>query len=303
MRPNFKILPLIGLCCFTLTLISCAELEKEKKIKPERPETIPNEIISDTIELDLQKFFNPDSIEGHFSLYNLNKNAYFIYDKEAFKQAYSPASTFKIFNTLMALETKVVEDTNETFIWDGKDRGWSQWNKNHNLRTAIKYSALWVFQDIAKRIFAKDSNLYQTYLIQSQYGNQKLSDQQDLFWLDNSLQISAKQQLEFLKKFYQEDLPFQKENMAMGKQLIKVKQSNQYKLYGKTGLAIIEKKYLGWYIGFVETQKDTVLFCTQVKNTSPIESIGSFRNKYINTTLQILNDLRYLQESKTNTPQ
>ena len=51
-------------------------------------------------------------------LYDLVNNSYLKYNPERCDQQFIPASTFKIFNSLVGLETGAVKDEFEVFKWD-----------------------------------------------------------------------------------------------------------------------------------------------------------------------------------------
>src|SRR3954470_15306619 len=59
-----------------------------------------------------------------------------------------PASTFKVPHALIALQTHVVTD--KTVVkWDGTNRDYPAWNHDQTLESAIRMSAVWVFQQFA----------------------------------------------------------------------------------------------------------------------------------------------------------
>ena len=59
---------------------------------------------------DLKKYFNEYGHEGCFVLYDLKKDSYIKYNLQRCAEKFIPASTFKIFNSLVGLETGVVKD-------------------------------------------------------------------------------------------------------------------------------------------------------------------------------------------------
>jgi hypothetical protein len=54
---------------------------------------------------DFGQFFQDAGVEGAFVLYDQNQDTYLVYNPERVDTPYIPASTFKIFNSLVALET------------------------------------------------------------------------------------------------------------------------------------------------------------------------------------------------------
>ena len=116
----------------------------------------------------------------------------------------SPASTFKIPHALVALETGVVApDTVER--WDGvRHEQQPEWNKDHTVLSALRPSVLWFFQRIAPRIGA---TRMADWLARFDYGNRDVSGPITEYWINGRLQISPREQVQFLRRFYREDLP------------------------------------------------------------------------------------------------
>lgn len=269
-----------------LFLIGCAKPEPTTQSPDAPPEPKPVIVLE-----EFGQYFSSDSLIGHFSLYDLNAKQWSVYNDSVLDQYFPPASTFKIFNSLVGLETGVIRDTSEVREWDGQDRGWRQWNRDHNMRSAFKYSALWFYREVALEVMAKDSNAYQHYLNEAQFGNQQLTQGSDLFWLDNSLQITPRQQIEFLVKFYSEDLPFSTQHIQATKDAMVLEKGEQYVFYGKTGTARIDEDLVGWQVGFVERDSNVYFYVTNIQNLKPFPAIGDFRDKYRGATQQILIDM------------
>ena len=97
---------------------------------------------------DFKKFFDESNHEGCFILYDLNKNEYLKYNPERCAERFVPASTFKIFNSLAALEAGAIKDEYEIIQWDSVKRFYDMWNQDLNLAQAFKYSAVWFYQNL-----------------------------------------------------------------------------------------------------------------------------------------------------------
>ena len=105
---------------------------------------------------DLAKRFTDEGTVGTFVGYKVDDYLIVASDKNRSGEPMLPASTFKIPNSLIALETGVVADTdNEVFKWDGVKRSIENWNRDHTLSSAFAASAVPVYQDIARRIGAE----------------------------------------------------------------------------------------------------------------------------------------------------
>jgi len=154
---------------------------------------------------DFKKYFDEYNHQGCFVLFDLNKNEYIKYNPAAASQEFIPASTFKIFNSLVGLETGAIKDENEIMKWDGEKRMYDVWNQDLDLTNAFKYSAVWFYQQLARKI-GEEKMKY--YIKLNHYGSEDISGSIDKFWLDGGLKISADEQIEFLKKIYRNEVKF-----------------------------------------------------------------------------------------------
>jgi len=235
-----------------------------------------------------EKYFNEFGQKGSFVLYDFNDDKYYIYNSERCNERFIPASTFKIMNTLIGLETGVITDENFNFKWDGIKREIESHNKDHNLRSAFKYSVVWFYQEVARRIGEKRM---QHYIDLTRYGNKDISGGIDLFWLQGGLRISQNEQIEFLKKIYKEDLPFSKRSVSILKDIMIAEQSDNYILRAKTGWALRVKKNIGWYVGYLEQKGNAYFFALNIESEKPADNFGNAR---IEITRKILKEFALL---------
>jgi len=218
-------------------------------------------------------------LDGAFVLYDARHEKYYHHNAKRCAERFSPCSTFKIPNELIALETGVVGDENFIIKWDSvktprQNLLNSSWARDHDLRSAMRFSIVWYFQEIARRV--GESN-YKNYLAKFKYGNQDLSGGIDRFWLASSLKISANEKVEFLKKFYYDKLGISEHATNIVKSIIGLEQTEQYKLSGKTGAGpLANGKMLGWLVGYVET-KDNVCFYALNLDGENFQSIAEKR--------------------------
>lgn len=172
------------------------------------------------------------------------------YNKERCLQRFSPASTFKIFNSLVALDVpQVAPDEQYIITWDSVDRGVPAWNKDMSMKEAFKVSNVGYYQELARRI-GKD--FMQHYLDTSNYGNKTIGDKIDEFWLDGSLQISADEQLGFVKKLYFNELPFTERAQRIVRSMMIQEKNDNYKLSYKTGWGETEGAQVLWVVGYID---------------------------------------------------
>lgn len=242
--------------------------------------------------VDFSQYFKEADLEGGFYLYDFNKKTYKISDKVDFVRATSPASTFKIPNSLIALEVGAIKDENDVIKWDGQKRWLPVWDKDHNLTEAYKNSTVWFYQELARRIGEKN---YNKYLQACKYGNHNIGKDLTTFWLGESsaLQISPKNQLEFLVKLHEEKLPFSKRTFEIVKRVMIREQTADYTLRAKTGWAQSGGKDIGWFVGYVEKKDNLYFFALRVNK--PLEKeMPEFVARRIEITNKILKQMRVL---------
>lgn len=177
-------------------------------------------------------------------------------------EAYTPASTYKIFNSLIGLESGVLEDSGSTFQWDGQTRQLDVWNRDHSLASAIRYSVVWYYQELARRAGREAS---QRWLDAAEYGNRTIGDAVDLYWLDGSLKVTPRQQIEMLARLHDGTLPFSERSMEIVREITLLERGEDWELHGKTGSAGRTPPRLGWFVGWVDRDEaEPVYFATLI---------------------------------------
>ncbi|WP_286261069.1 penicillin-binding transpeptidase domain-containing protein [Thalassotalea atypica] len=189
-----------------------------------------------------------------FVLLNGKTNKLIISNKQRAKTRLPPFSTFKIPNSLIALETGIIDTVDEPIVYNADvypaQNWWPQsWLKTeHTLEQAFKNSVLPIYRTIATKIGEKEM---QIKLNAFNYGNRDISSGLDSFWLDKSIAISAIEQVQFLKKLHKREFELKDESYQKLEQIMEAERSQTYQLYAKTGGGqIAASKALGWYVGY-----------------------------------------------------
>lgn len=191
---------------------------------------------------------------GTFAVLDVAGNRMVVSDRERAETGFLPASTFKIVNSLIALETGIAADADATmFPWDKMVRDFDAWNRDHTLRSAFKASAIPVYQDIARKI---GPERMQDYVDKFDYGNRDISGGIDTFWLEGKLRISAMQQITFLHKLHDGKLPVSARSQEIVRDIMYMEPTEFGALRGKTGAVGItaargSKATMGWLVGWV----------------------------------------------------
>lgn len=238
---------------------------------------------------DLVKIFNKFGVDGSFLLYDAGKDTYTAVNYPRTLKRFTPASTTKIPNALIFLETGTVEDADRPVLkWDGTRYDFPGWNEDQTLRSAMKNSVMWFYQVCARKA---GKEAMQKYYDLFDYGNRDLTGPVDTFWVDGGLKISQMEQVEFLKKLYYYRLPVKKENVDRVKEIIELERTATYRLSGKTGLALRVAPKIGWLVGYVETKDNVFFYATNIERADLADSFGPARKAI---TLQILKELRVI---------
>ena len=226
------------------------------------------------IRKDLKRFYDQNGVTGSFMLYDQSKDELSIYNEEQTKVPFTPASTFKIFNSLVGLETGVVKDENFEISWDGVTRNNVEWNKDQDLTAAFKNSTVWYFQEVARRV---GGSKMKSWLDKVNYGNADTTGGIDSFWLTGGLKISPEQQLDFLKKLHDNKLPFSVSATNTTKKIMIDPTVSDYILRAKTGWGVENGTNIGWYIGYIEMKKKVYYFvnCIQTKDANNMKFSGA----------------------------
>lgn len=232
----------------------------------------------------LKKYFDKNNVEGSFALLDNGRGEFTIYNLKRDTTRTLPASTFKIVNALIALETGVATTDSTIIKWDGVQRNNVEWNQDLSLARAFKYSSVPHFQEIARRI-GRDT--MQKWIDTLKYGNMKIGPAIDLFWLDNSLQVSPDEELGLVKKLYFDQLPFRKGVQEMVRNMMLQQDNSNYKIYYKTGLGYnTEKHAVGWVVGWIEENKHPYFFALNIESQNKDADIVAIRINILNGILK-----------------
>jgi beta-lactamase class D len=217
----------------------------------------------------LAKRFADIGTAGTFVGYKVDDYKIILSDKERSAEPRLPASTFKIPNSLIALETGVVKDPDkDVFPWDGVKRDIEAWNSDHTLRSAIAVSAVPVYQEIARRI---GQERMQKYVDLFEYGNRDIGGGIDQFWLTGNLRIDPVQQVDFLDRLRRGTLPISRRSQDLVRDILPVTKVGDSVIRAKSGLLGAERgePSLGWMVGWAEKGASHTVFALNMDCTEP----------------------------------
>lgn len=222
-------------------------------------ESVANESITVAEKSEWKSTFDKFKADGTIIIKDERggASATYIYNKARSTARFTPASTFKIPHTLFALDANLVKDEFQTFKWNGEKYSIPSHNQDQNLRSAMRYSALWVYRGFAKELGEKKARYY---LEKINYGNQDPTVKVDDYWVRGGLEISAQEQINFLEKLYKNELPFKVEHQLLTKDIMIVEAGREWILRAKTGLG----GQVGWWVGWAEWPTGPVFFALNI---------------------------------------
>ncbi|WP_189639458.1 class D beta-lactamase [Paramylibacter ulvae] len=188
---------------------------------------------------------------------------------------YTPASTFKIPLAVMGYDAGFLLDAQTPSIpyrdgyvaWGG-----ANWKTDTTPARWLQYSVVWYSQQIAKSL---GQTRIEQYARDFGFGNADLSGDEgknnglERGWINSSLQISPREQVQFISKLITYDLPV--ENSAIDKTLAIVTEfsaNHGWQVWGKTGSAYPRKpsggfdydRGWGWFVGWAKRDETTIVF-------------------------------------------
>lgn len=239
-----------------------------------------------------QPIFAEYDVKGCFLVYNLNADVYQIYNSARCEQGFLPASTFKILNGLIGLETGVITDENMVIPWDGVERSVPEWNRDHTFASALNYSVVPYFQEIARRI---GPERMKEYVNDSDFGRMEISAETiDKFWLWGNSRITPWEQMNFILHLYTNKLPFAQEHIDLVKKLLILNKTDKWTFSGKTGMTVQDGQNIGWLVGYLEENDNVWIYVCNVE--SGLENTAKFKESRRAITEKIFRNMGLMQD-------
>ena len=250
----------------------------------------PNNVKKDS---SLKKYFDENNVKGSFALKDNGTGKFTIYNLARYRDSsYLPASTFKIVNSLIGLQTGKITNDSMVIKWDGVTRWVDGWNKDLTMYDAFRVSSLPYYQEVARRI-GKDT--MQFWLDSLKYGVKTQKDKVvinsavDSFWIDNSIKVTADEQLGLVTKLYFHQLPFFKNYQEVVKRAMLFEDKTSYRLSYKTGWGNDENgNDIGWVVGWIEENNHPYFFVLNIESAEKEFNMISVRMKILKDILKQL---------------
>ncbi|MEI9806671.1 MAG: penicillin-binding transpeptidase domain-containing protein [Bacteroidota bacterium] len=239
------------------------------------------------IDNTLKKYFDENKVDGCFALMDNGTGKFTVYNLSRYRDSsYLPASTFKIVNSLIGLQTGKIANDSMVIKWDSVVRRVADWNQDLTMYKAFRVSAVNYYQEVARRI-GKDT--MQLWLDSLKYGTRKIRSAIDSFWLDNSLKITPDEELGLVKRLYFDQLPFFKSYQEMVKRAMLFEDSTTYRLGYKTGWGFKENgNAIGWVTGWIEENNHPYFFVLNIESPDKDYDMWTVRMKMLKAILRQL---------------
>ena len=225
-----------------------------------------------TVEINWQEYFN--DVNGTAIFYYPEADTYVVYQKELSEKRSSPCSTFKIFSTYVGLDTGVIQMNDSVRTWNGTAYWYEPWNRDIGLPDAFRQSCVWYYRQVIDDI---GQPVMQAYIDEMNYGNKDISDWQgDLnkreplaelkgFWLESSLKISPKEQIQVLRRIMEDPAKAELADTLKLLMLTRDDAATGLKVYGKTGFGRVDGKNTdAWFVGLYERDGKTAYFALRL---------------------------------------
>lgn len=221
----------------------------------------------------------PAGYTGTLILYDLQTGQFSGLHPEQWDVGSLPASTYKIPNSLIGLETGVIPGIDFVIPWDGVSRSIAAWNQDHSLKSAFAASCVPYYQELARRVgFASMQQWNQRLGFGSmdvQAGNL------DEFWLRGRSRISPREQVQFLARLLKRELPLSLRSQDLVEQIMLRETSPRYRYLGKTGWVQETPRELGWFVGALRRGNKAWVFATRLEAERPDPAVfGPAREAY-----------------------
>ncbi len=186
----------------------------------------------------------------------------------------TPASTFKLPLAVMGYDAGLLIGADRPVMaYRGGDPDWggANWTRNTSPADWLRYSVLWYSRRLTHAMGAEALTRYARAFA---YGNADFTGDAgyanglDRAWIASSLQVSPREQLVFLGRLLDDDLPVSPRAMRLTRDIVERRTLGGWTFHGKTGAAYPRRadrsfdyaRGWGWYVGWARKGDRTVVF-------------------------------------------
>lgn len=216
------------------------------------------------IDNELKPYFDKKGVDGCFTMLNNADGSITVYNIGMDTMRVAPLSTFDIMGSLVALHTGAATSEKMILPLDGMVCNGTDTCTSCSLADAFRSDCHVYFQELAK----KTGKEKMSYWIDSiGYGNKMCQGPVDSFWFNNTIKISADEQLGLMKRLYFDQLPFRKTVQETVRQMMLQEDNTAYRLFYRTGNGVDEKNHpISWACGWIEENRHVYFFATLLRS-------------------------------------
>lgn len=295
-----KFRPLCMLLAITFFFVGCTSAESTVSsdetdnniVVVQEEEYIPVVQKPSEQEMDYSEEFG--DIQGCAVVYLPETEEYFLYNKAMCDVQESPFSSFKIISALIGLDSEIIDSESSVMNYDGTAYPVEAWNDNVTLKEAFESSCIWYFRQI---IDCVGQLRVQEILNELNYGNCDISQWDgsginplpDLngFWLDSSLKISPREQVEVLARIFEGETDFEQNDIEILKSIMKIEETASLSLYGKTGSS---GNGQAWFVGFAEQENRRSYIAVYLNDVENADQVTGSKAKEIAVNICLIKE-------------
>lgn len=200
-------------------------------------------------------------------------------EQGACDQKVTAASTFKIAISIMGYDAGILTDEHSPALpFHAGYPDWRpEWRQTIDPTNWIKYSVVWYSQEVTQKL---GEDRFRRYVAALHYGNEDVAGDPGKHngltraWLSSSLKISPHEQLAFLEKLVDRQLPVSPHAVDMTSALTRVGILDGWEVHGKTGTGSPlaadgthdEAHDYGWFVGWATKAARTIVFARLIQD-------------------------------------
>jgi beta-lactamase class D len=221
-------------------------------------------------EPSLRPLFEQSGVDGTFVVLDEPSGVWRGTNRKRAEQRFTPASTFKILNFLIALSLGVVANVDELIPYRGDPNPFMrEWHEPMGMRGAIRVSNVPLYQELARRIGLERM---QAAIHRLHYGNEQIGSNVTTFWLRGPLAISAIEQTHCLAGLAKRTLPFPVAAQRQVAEITRIDGGPGWSLHAKTGWQNAPDAGVGWWVGWVQRGDQAYPFALNIAMRGSVDA-------------------------------
>ena len=208
--------------------------------------------------------FKSRGVKGGIVIQNESGSYFAASDEFEGHKSSPPSSLYLMFSYLMVMD-HFIGNEQQQLKWDGVSRSFfnqkrDSWNKDSDLNQAFLNKNDWYFQEYLSKI-----NKEQIVMRLKEIGftNAQWNNEIPYYWQFGGLMVTPEQNISFIKKLVNKQLPFSIAAQEQLLNLLKISEQKGMKLFGMEGYTIYMGERVEWFVGYFEKESKRYYFSTR----------------------------------------